>query len=118
MNRNKLALFTLLVLLVTLKLHLLGMYDHLYLKFWYYDIIVHILGGIGIALSTLYILKNPKYIFISTIICGILWELFEAYFGISGSPVGSSAYIIDTTKDLIDDMLGALIVWFAYKNKK
>ncbi len=94
------------------------MYDYLYVKFWFYDIIVHILGGVGIAFSTLYILENPKYIIISTIIFGILWEIFEAYYGISGSPVGSFPYIIDTTKDLIDDLIGALIVLSIIKSKK
>lgn len=115
MHKNKLAAITLFVLLFTLALHLWGMDEHLYMKFWFYDIIVHILGGVGIALSTLYILENPKYIIISVIICGILWEIFEAYYGISGSPFGTSSYFLDTAKDLVDDLIGGIFIWFNVK---
>jgi hypothetical protein len=119
MNRNKLAILTLSVLLITLTLHLFGMYEHLYMKFWFYDIIVHILAGMGIALSAVYIFGNKKYIhiIITVMICGLLWEIFEAYYDITGAPVGSLYYKLDTVKDMIDDFLGAIIVWFSIKNK-
>lgn len=115
MNRNKLAVLTLSVLLFTLILHLFGMYDYFYVRFWFYDIIVHILGGVGIALSTLYILKDPKYIIIFVIICGILWEIFEVYYDISGSPFGTFPYFLDTVKDLVDDLIGGMFVWLSVK---
>jgi hypothetical protein len=119
MNNLKLALVTISVLVLILVLHLFGMYEHLYISYWYYDIILHILGGIGIALSALYIFKNPKYIVMITIIAGLSWELFEVYYNIAGSPVGTFAYRIDTIKDLINDTLGATIVWITTRiNKK
>lgn len=113
----RLASITLFVLILILILHLFGMYEHLYISYWYYDIILHILGGVGIALSALFILKNPRYIILITIVAGILWELFEAYYGITGAPVGSYSHKIDTVKDLVDDTLGALVVYLISKNK-
>lgn len=53
--------------------------------------------------------KN-KIIFWSVVIIGIVWEIFEAYFGISGYPFLTNSYNIDTVKDLVDDAIGALLI--------
>ena len=118
MNNLKLASLTLLALLSLLVLHIYGMSRHLYLNIWYYDVIMHLLGGVGIALATLYVLKNPKYIIIATFVMGIVWELFEVYFNLTGYVVGTMPYTIDTTKDLIMDTLGAFFVWYVVRRDK
>lgn len=118
MNNNKLALITLISLSALYLLHLFGISNHLYLNIWYYDLIAHFLGGICLALSALYILKSPKHIIWITFVLGIVWELYEIYFNLTGHPFGSYEYNIDTIKDLILDTLGALSVWYIAKNKK
>ncbi len=111
MYRLKLAATTLFVLFLVFFLHLKGMQYHFYMTYWYYDIIMHFLAGIGIALSALYVLKNPKDIILITLVAGLAWELFEVYFNIAGSPIGSTAYRLDTLKDLFDDVLGSVLVY-------
>ncbi len=111
MNNSKLAFFTIVSLSLLLILHRFGIANHLYLNVWYYDIIAHFLGGICLALSSLYILKNTKYIIIITFVLGIAWELYEIYFSLTGHPVGSMEYGLDTVKDLIVDIFGACTVW-------
>lgn len=118
MRKNKLVFLTLFTLILILLLHLFGMSEHLYINFWFYDIIMHILGGIGIALSSFYILKDSKYIIITTIIAGILWEIFEIYFDLSGSAIGSLPHKLDTIKDIFNDTIGAIIVWITIKSAK
>lgn len=112
MNNFKIGSLAVITLLLVLFMHLKGMAYHLYLNYWFYDIIMHVLGGIGIALSALYILKNPKYIIPATIFAGVVWELFEMYYGIAGAKLWTNAYYADTIKDLFDDTLGSVIIYF------
>lgn len=107
-----------LVLSLVLYLHLNGMYEHWYVNYDFFDLLVHFLGGVGITLSAFYILKNTKYVILITIIAGILWEIFEVYFDITGWPLHTWAYKLDTLKDLLVDTLGAISVWITIKYKK
>ena len=118
MNSLKLAFITIFMLLSLLILHKFGVSNHLYLNIWYYDIIAHFLGGIGLALSIFYILKDRNHIITLTFVLGIIWELYEIYFGLTGHPVGSFKYLLDTIKDLIIDILGAMTVWFFVNRNK
>lgn len=118
MHNFKFPAFVLSILFILLTLHLYGMQNHLYLSYWYYDLITHFIGGAGIALSVLYIVKNPKNIISITIIAGMLWEVFEVYYNITGWPTTSPQYRIDTSIDLIMDTLGAVVVWIWIKYKK
>jgi uncharacterized BrkB/YihY/UPF0761 family membrane protein len=115
MNNLKIAVLTLATLLIVLFMHVKGIENHLYLTYWFYDIIVHFLGGVGIALASLYIFKNPKYIIPASIFAGIIWELFEICFNITGSKLWTNPYYIDTVKDLFDDTLGAVFVYLIIK---
>jgi hypothetical protein len=86
---------------------------------------MHILGGIGIALSLFWFFKTlnkgvaDKDIYtkvvIFTVVAGLIWEGIETYYNIAGAPVGTIAYYVDTIKDLIDDTLGSFIALFLLK---
>ncbi len=126
MNKLKLPLITLVSVIVLFGLHLWGMNDNLYLKFWFYDIIQHILGGVSIALAIYtiasvfnfsYIKNNLFIIIILSFIAGLAWEIFEVLFDIAGHAIWTTEYNIDSTKDLFNDTLGAVIVYFLIKNK-
>ncbi len=118
LNKYFLPIGTLFVLSLLFFLHKYGMMNYWYVYYPYLDIINHILGGIGIAMSLLFILKNPKYIIPLTFIAGIAWEFFEVYYDISGYHFGTLLYNIDTIKDLLNDTLGSVIVWLIYQYKK
>jgi hypothetical protein len=92
----------------------------------FYDVYLHLGGGLGIGLMLLAMLRSYKHEYASTnqghrlvvlgiILVGIIWELFEAYFNIAGAPVGTKAYWLDTLKDIIDDIIGGSLALFLSK---
>ena len=107
--------------------HYLGNQFYLYVKISWYDVFMHIWGGIGIALFIYwfiitYFKKNRGEIspmtsdyfltvVIVTLIIGIVWEGMETYYDIAGAPVGTVDYYIDTLKDLFNDTLGSVIAY-------
>ncbi len=120
MNKYILPFSTIIVFIVLFFLHKYGISEYWYIYFPYLDIVNHFLGGVGIAMTILWLSKNTKYIIIFTIIAGIIWEVFEVYFDITGWPVSSIDYKLDTVKDLIMDTYGAIAVWLIakkYRNK-
>lgn len=122
----KISIFTILVLTLLLVLHLWGMAEHLYVEYWFYDIILHFLGGAGVAVSILCISKllnipliksNMINIIYLTFIAGVAWELFELYYDIAGHVFGTFEYNSDTVKDLIMDSLGGAAIVLIYRKK-
>ena len=99
-----------------LCLHLLGNDGYYFIYSWY-DIMMHILGGLTIGLLAYQVAKShlkpaqfsAKKIVIAVFLIGLAWEIFEAIFDIAGAPVGTKAYYIDTVKDLMDDCIGAIL---------
>ncbi len=122
---NKIFLPAILVLLLVYVLHIIGFTYAFYTTTWWYDVMMHILGGIGISLSVFWFFKTlnknvlDKDIYVKviifTILAGLLWEGIETFYGIAGAPVGTIAYYVDTIKDIIDDTLGAFITLFLIK---
>lgn len=90
---------------------------------WYwiwrwFDIPMHILGGIIIALLAYFLLialENPNpaswYAFVImvgvTVVVGLGWELFELYFEVTFERTAG----FDTLKDMVMDVIGAVIAW-------
>lgn len=102
------------------------MAEHLYVEYWFYDIILHFLGGAGVAVSILCISKllnirsierNTVRIIYLTFIAGIAWELFELYYDIAGHVFGTLEYNSDTIKDLIMDSLGGAFIVLIFRKK-
>ncbi len=119
----KTYLFALLVLCVVLLMHMIGLRG-LYVHFPPYDIILHILGGIGIGLAVSAFIKihgrnivhKRLAVIIGVLIIGLIWELFEVYYDIAGYPLWTTPYFIDTAKDLLDDIIGgSLAAWIAIR---
>lgn len=126
MNHFKISAITISILAILLGLHLMGMANHLYVTYWFYDIILHFLAGIAVGISTICIaelcgiefIKNRLWItLIIVLVAGISWELFELYFDISGYGYGTHAYNVDTVKDLIMDMLGGFLIYFIFRKR-
>ena len=118
MKKNIFALIFFLILLIAV-LNGIGNKFFLYWKFWWFDIVVHFLGGLWVGLSVLWFcyfsgyLKNlrkdaPFVIllsFLSVLAVGLGWEIFEFVIEVDFS----DKYISDTSLDLIMDILGSLI---------
>ena len=107
------------VLIVTAFLHLLGFWLYLYWVFWWYDVVLHALGGAWVALAALwfftYIGKSqPSAVTLAcVIVVGVLWEIFEVLIGIPRE----SNYVLDTSLDLLMDIVGALLTLFFLRRK-
>lgn len=84
------------------------------------DIIMHIMVGFGIGLGVVAVAhsfgfgpkKSLRLVIVTIAFLGIVWEIFEAVYGLTIAPVGTLPYCLDTIKDLFDDFLGALAAFF------
>lgn len=87
-------------------------------NYWWFDKVMHFSAGFVIALSVVLVciyfskytnnkLKLFWITFVSTLIVGVVWEIFELHFGITSYSDGS-VYIKDTTRDLIMDVCGSV----------
>lgn len=88
----------------------------LYWSLWWYDIVMHFLGGLWIALIALWAYKafagedaesNKGYLtaLIIVVVVGILWEVMEILVGLT---LTQANYEMDTVLDLIMDVVGAI----------
>jgi len=86
-----------------------------YMQFPRLDVISHFMVCLSIALALgalIYSLwpsmpYKAVFIIIVTFSIGVAWEWLEAYYDITGYPLWSTLYYIDTTRDFIVDLIGA-----------
>lgn len=89
-------------------------------EWWWFDIFMHLLGGLVVAWSANRFFKGEKSLSISpewvyylliigiVALVGIVWEVYEYFVQqITGSIIQPS--IADTVADLVNDCLGALV---------
>lgn len=107
-------------LLFILSLFLISQFiftpTHLYYEIWWLDIPMHILGGAGVAMLAVSVLKyfnkeiSFSRIILFVMIVGVVWEIYEYsmhyFLGYDWNGM------LDTIKDLVDDFLGASLVYF------
>lgn len=124
---KKAFFFLVLIFLINLP----GLYYQWYLNYWWFDVILHFLGGFFMAMFlTTYLkenisgrakLKSALIIIGVTVFIGVVWEFaeyianqtliepFYRYFGVRAYFMGD---LSDTVNDLTMDMLGAgLFAW-------
>lgn len=108
--------------IVVFLLHMTAMYLHLYWTIIWFDLVVHALGGLWVALTLLWLVFHSNYerlhvfrglgvflvAIIGTLAVGIVWEFFELATDTAVSP---EIYRIDTALDLLMDTTGALIAY-------
>ncbi len=108
-------------------LHKIALSLFLYWNVWWFDIMMHFLGGALISLITLFFIydlrflnfkvKNKIVIFSAavgmTLIIGLSWELWEIYVGFIDIYVDGP----DSFLDLITDVLGAIAAYLYSKEK-
>jgi len=96
---------------------------YLYWEFWWYDVMMHFLGGAFIGASYLWALRFefsshsalriPVFAsaFLVVLGVGVAWEVFE-YVTDSYAAVN---YTLDTILDLLMDMAGMMAAYLAFK---
>ncbi|CAN5759976.1 hypothetical protein BH11PAT2_BH11PAT2_02700 [soil metagenome] len=114
MNRKPLYI-ALVLSAALLAAHLYALSTYFYWHHRWFDIPMHILGGIAIGsfLLAFFSVKRAWLYFAAMLSITVLWEVFEYYAGISR---GQPDYWFDTIKDIADGMIGASITFITAKN--
>lgn len=127
MHQNKIFRAMFATLFVVGALNLVGVKLYLYWTVIWFDMIMHFLGGLFVALfffSILSLLKSrleytEKLVLgvIFTILVGLVWEYYELIIQVAS--LDDAAYWGDTGMDIVMDTLGALVgVLFVHRLEK
>ena len=108
------------IMLVIAWLYWLGITESYFWLYWWYDIPLHLLGGLVIGLWGCAVAAkrnlNPRQtlilVLMLVIVGGVAWEVFEHIAGLTRD----GGYWFDTIKDLFDDLVGALVPLIMYRS--
>jgi hypothetical protein len=104
-----------LVALLLAVLMWVAVWQFLYWRLWWFDIPMHVLGGVWASLCIAWLLARRGetvpivWCLLFTLAIGGTWELFEYSEGITFPQYMS--YPADTLKDLTMDLVGAVLGW-------
>jgi uncharacterized membrane protein YjdF len=116
------------ILLVLVLINDLAFRLYLYSAYAWLDIPLHFLGGFGVGIATIGLLRmvwgDKKYInsprllytVVLTLFVGIAWELVEVYYNVSVAFGGD--FWFDTCKDLLMDTLGGILSYICFHPRK
>lgn len=113
MSRAKLLETLAFVIVFIFLVNLLANKFYWYYSIWYFDIIMHFLGGFWVGLVFIWLfyaeslsLRLVLKIILGVLLVGILWEVFEILVNnnIAQNPFNTP----DTTSDLLFDLSGGL----------
>ncbi len=129
MTKQKIFVLLVLLLYVIFALHLTALYFHWYWIFWWYDILLHFLGGLWLGGTALWFLKYVRnkdifnnifsryvYPIIFVTFIGIAWEVFE--FSLDTFIIFQTNDIVDTISDLGMDVVGGLTASLLIKTRE
>lgn len=97
---------------------------YLYSSIWYFDLIMHFLGGAWLALFLIWFFydnflkqgfskKNFWKVFLGVLFIGVLWEFFQVFVHDIFSK--DEFDFIDSFTDVIADVLGGVFVFLVFK---
>lgn len=91
--------------------HFWALADFLYWRYRWFDIPMHVLGGVAIGAFAVILLRSyrPISYFFFVLSAAVAWEVFEHYASIATVP--GESYVLDTMHDLLNDALGAVLVY-------
>lgn len=122
MNINRPLKLTVISAFVIATFHVLAVIFYLYWFYWWFDIPLHLLGGLCVGFFSIWAFVsyaedryeiNYTRLLLSALagafMVGVAWELFEYVQGIDFNSIGS--YPLDTLKDMFMDLCGG---YFSY----
>ena len=100
----------LLLSILLLTLHLLALAHYWYWVYWWFDVMMHLLGGVTLGVFFVALSRTPRPLLylVLTAVCFVGWEVIEYVGGISRNEPN---FTFDTAHDLLDDVLGATAVY-------
>lgn len=108
MEARRLLFLQLFLIGIVAALHLIGTALYLYWVLWWYDLLVHFLASIWVALAVSWASvlgkKHPSVLFVMgcVFIVGIAWEIFEFSIGATYA----TQLVFDTALDLCVNIFG------------
>lgn len=124
MSRSYIVLLALLSALIG-GLHLLAIEFNLYWELPFFDVLLHFLGGMWVALIVFWFLYIAKlvpvmpsralwYMLAGVLVVGISWEVYEQSFALRFA----LNYPLDTSIDIAMDIVGALVAYRFVKTSR
>ncbi len=122
--------FSFIILAILIVVHLFASYYSLYWRWPYFDILVHLISGLWIALVFLWLasvfeqvnslkeykIKTFLIAFVSAVLFGVIWELLENFYQITYTNM--SSYGLDTALDILGDALGGILAFLYFVKRK
>lgn len=122
-NRFPLLYISLVLTAILAAFHFVATASYFYWIYWWSDVVMHFFAGVCGALASYAVLFDVGWwklwreefppiltrmliVFISVMIAGVAWEIFEYVNGLTDSMEG---YSLDVTNDLLMDALGAIL---------
>lgn len=124
MNRKKLFKRILYLILFIFIVNFLANKFYWYSSIWYFDMIMHFLGGFWLGLVFLYFFSHKfsphsfnffLKLIIFVLFVGIGWEIFELL--VDKTITQNSFNILDTSSDIFFDLTGGLISIYYFTKK-
>lgn len=131
MLRQKLFIEQFVLIAIIAILHYLALKFYFYWTLEWFDIFMHFLGGLWVVLFFVWFLffskfikidikkhQNRKIFFVSilaVLVVGLLWEVFEVF--ASFVSVQERGYALDTSLDLMMDLIGGVLAFLYIKRK-
>jgi hypothetical protein len=119
MDRKKFLIRSGFLILLIFLLNFLAMKFYWYSSIWYFDMLMHFLGGIWLGFISIYIfsLRDNSFesifkIFFIVFLVGIGWEAFEIL--INRLTIQDSFNTLDTVSDVCFDLAGGLFSIFYF----
>ena len=124
-NKNTLLYITFFSTILLWVMHTIGIAYSLYWVYWWFDTVMHILGGFSLGFLSLYIFYGFSIFrdelsfseimmvsFIFAMMLGGIWEVFEYVNDLTQS---TEKYSLDVVHDLLADALGVILALLVTK---
>jgi hypothetical protein len=122
--------FSLIILAVLIILHSVGSAYSLYWQFPWYDVLVHTMSGLWIALLILWLasvfsqinslkeykVKSFLIAFLSAVLVGVVWELIENYYQLAF--IRDAGYGLNTALDIVNDSIGGILAYLYFIKRR
>ncbi len=109
------SVLIILLLAILGALHVTAVHLYWYWTIWWFDIFMHVLGGLmaGLLVAAFFKIETRSKLFLLTLfgalVIGVIWEIYEYKIGMTFTVSGSGNYIWDTTSDMLADFVGGLL---------
>jgi hypothetical protein len=119
-DRKQILYLSFILILIINFLHLWAIGNYFYWVYWWFDILMHFLGGLWVGITFLWTytiffrddLLNRKKIFLMSFIMILLtiisWEIFELFIQ---NDLSDPNFLSDTSSDMLLGMIGGSVAY-------